>query len=184
MSDDTYYKVLDVSESATQLEIKTAYRNLLKKVHPDKVSTLSPDLQRLAEDTTKNITEAYSVLSNTSKRRQYDQTLAQRRCNSVPHPFTPNVPRGQRVRSQTPRAARSHHRHHHRHHHRNNPYSLRLRRWASTHPILALCIGLCCVWMFIGIVFISVTSNSDSSCLPSQKIEVNGRFVCPQEVEK
>jgi DnaJ-domain-containing protein 1 len=57
MSDDTYYAVLGVSETATQLEIKAAYRNLLKRIHPDTVTTLSPGLRRLAEGATEDIIE-------------------------------------------------------------------------------------------------------------------------------
>jgi len=76
MSNDTYYTVLGVSQSASQSEIKAAYRRLLAKVHPDTVSTLSLELRRLAEGATKDITEAYSVLSDTSRRRQYDRELA------------------------------------------------------------------------------------------------------------
>jgi curved DNA-binding protein CbpA len=77
MSDDTYYTRLDVLETATQLEIKTAYRNLLKKIHPDTVSTLSPELRRTAEDLTKEIIEAYEVLSDGGMRREYDRQLAE-----------------------------------------------------------------------------------------------------------
>src|ERR1035437_7253704 len=51
------------------------YRNLLKQIHPDTVSTLSPDLRRVAEGATEDIIEAYSVLSDASKRRQYDREL-------------------------------------------------------------------------------------------------------------
>jgi DnaJ-class molecular chaperone len=75
VSDDTHYTVLGVSEAATQSEIKAAYRNLLKQIHPDTVSTLSPDLRRIAEGATEDIIEAYSVLSDASKRRQYDREL-------------------------------------------------------------------------------------------------------------
>ena len=84
MSDDTYYTVLDVSETATQLEIKTAYRNLLKKIHPDTVSTLSPEMRRTAEDMTKEINEAYEVLSDAGMRREYDRQLTGYRQQSAP----------------------------------------------------------------------------------------------------
>jgi hypothetical protein len=84
MSDDTYYTLLDVSETATQLEIKTAYRNLLKKIHPDTVSTLSPELRRTAEDLTKEINEAYSVLSDAGMRREYDRLITEYRQQSAP----------------------------------------------------------------------------------------------------
>jgi DnaJ-class molecular chaperone len=133
MSDDTHYAVLGVSETATELDIRSAYRNLLKKIHPDTVATLSPDLKRLAEGATKDITEAYSVLSDTNKRHQYDQTLAERRRNAVGHPTASDVPRGQPARAQT--AARARQRHQRRH--RSSRRSRKLRSWASKRPVLA-----------------------------------------------
>jgi DnaJ-class molecular chaperone len=87
MSDDTYYRALGVSETATQTEIKAAYRSLLKKIHPDTVSTLSPNLRRMAEDATKEIIEAYAVLSDAGKRRQYDRRFGHWR-QSAPAPAT------------------------------------------------------------------------------------------------
>lgn len=101
MNDDTHCAALAVSETATELDIRSAYPNLLKKIHPDTVATLSPDLKRLAEGATKDITEAYSVLSDTNKRRQYDRTLAERRRNAVGHPTALDVPRGRPARPQT-----------------------------------------------------------------------------------
>jgi DnaJ-class molecular chaperone len=133
MNDDTYYAVLGVSETATELDIRSAYRNLLKKIHPDTVATLSPDLKRLAEGATKDITEAYSVLSDASKRRQYDQTLTQRRRDAVGHPTASDVHRGQPVRPQS--AARARQRHNRRR--RSSRRSRKLRSWASKRPVLA-----------------------------------------------
>lgn len=94
MSNDTYHSVLGVAETATQTEIKAAYRDLLKKIHPDTVSTLSPELRRLAEGATKDLTEAYSVLSDARKRRQYDWELGlgEHRLKSVRPANTPDVP--------------------------------------------------------------------------------------------
>ena len=69
MSDETYYAALGVSETATPSEIKAAYRNLLKKIHPDTVSTLSLNVKRIAEDATQEIIEAYSVLSDEGDRK-------------------------------------------------------------------------------------------------------------------
>lgn len=98
MSDDSYYLVLGVSETATEPEIKAAYRDLLKKIHPDTVATLSPQLKHIAESATKEINEAYSVLSDVSKRRDYDQRLAENRQRPVLTPATSSSRSGRRKR--------------------------------------------------------------------------------------
>ncbi|HIS38927.1 MAG TPA: molecular chaperone DnaJ [Candidatus Onthousia faecavium] len=62
-----YYEVLGVSKNASQDEIKSAFRKLAKKYHPD----ISKEAN--AEEKFKEVQEAYSVLSDETKRRQYDQ---------------------------------------------------------------------------------------------------------------
>lgn len=66
MSKD-FYEILGVSKTATESEIKKSYRTLAKKYHPD----MNPG-NKQAEDKFKEITEAYAVLSDASKRKQYD----------------------------------------------------------------------------------------------------------------
>ncbi|NOY78437.1 MAG: DnaJ domain-containing protein [Calditrichaeota bacterium] len=63
-----YYKILGVSENATDAEIKKAYRNLAKQYHPD-----SHPGDKAAEEKFKDIAEAYDVLSDKEKRAKYDQ---------------------------------------------------------------------------------------------------------------
>ena len=65
--DNDYYDLLGVSRNASQDEIKKAYRKLAVKYHPDK----NPG-DKSAEEKFKQINEAYSVLSDTQKRQNYD----------------------------------------------------------------------------------------------------------------
>ena len=67
MNKRDYYEVLGVSKSADEKEIKSAFRKLAKKYHPD--VSKEPD----AEEKFKEAQEAYAVLSDEQKRRQYDQ---------------------------------------------------------------------------------------------------------------
>jgi len=53
---DTYYTVLGISETATQKEIKAAYRELMKQVHPDAVPKASPYWKQQAEEKSKEVT--------------------------------------------------------------------------------------------------------------------------------
>lgn len=67
MAKKDYYEVLGVTKTATDAEIKSAFRKLAKEYHPD----VSKDPN--AETKFKEIQEAYAVLSDSSKRQQYDQ---------------------------------------------------------------------------------------------------------------
>ena len=64
-----YYEILGINKTASKEEIKTAYRTLAKKFHPD----LNKDNPKLAEEKFKEISEAYEVLIDDNKRARYDQ---------------------------------------------------------------------------------------------------------------
>ena len=68
MAAKDYYKTLGVSKTASQEEIKKAFKKLAVKYHPDK----NPG-DKKAEEHFKDVNEAYAVLSDEKKRRQYDQ---------------------------------------------------------------------------------------------------------------
>lgn len=67
MADFDYYKILGVSRNASDEEIKKAYRKLALKYHPDRTKG-----DKAAEEKFKQISEAYAVLSDKEKRKQYD----------------------------------------------------------------------------------------------------------------
>lgn len=70
------YEILEVSEKASKEVIEKAYRVLAKKYHPD--LQIQEEKQN-AEKRMKQINEAYDILSNEEKRKEYDRTLAEER---------------------------------------------------------------------------------------------------------
>src|ERR671917_487220 len=71
-----YYKVLGLSDSATEKQIKSAYRKLSKQYHPDQ----NPG----SEERFKDISAAYDVLGDAAKRKEYDEV---RRLGPGANPF-------------------------------------------------------------------------------------------------
>ena len=67
MSETDYYKILGISKTASDNDIKKAYRKLAMKYHPDHTKG-----DKSAEEKFKTISEAYAVLSDKEKRKQYD----------------------------------------------------------------------------------------------------------------
>jgi DnaJ family protein B protein 6 len=65
---DDFYEVLGVSRSASDADIKKAYRKLSLKYHPDK----NPNNKEAAEEIFKKVSFAYGILSDKDKRRTYD----------------------------------------------------------------------------------------------------------------
>lgn len=75
MSDKDYYKILEVEKTATDEEIKKAYKRLARKYHPD--HNKDPE----AEDKFKTINEANQILGNQEKRKAYDTLYSQPQFN-------------------------------------------------------------------------------------------------------
>ena len=67
MSETDYYKILGVNKNASKEDIKKSYRKLAMKYHPDHTKG-----NKSAEEKFKKISEAYAVLSDKEKRKQYD----------------------------------------------------------------------------------------------------------------
>jgi len=84
-----YYKILGISKTASEKEIKAAYRSLARKYHPDVNAG-----DKTAEDKFKDVGEAYDVLSDTDKRSKYDQFGDQWKNYSQGGGFTPNAGQG------------------------------------------------------------------------------------------
>ena len=61
-SNDSNYKILEISPDATNDEVKKAYRKMAIKYHPDKVATLGEDVQKAAEEKFKAISQAYEAI--------------------------------------------------------------------------------------------------------------------------
>src|SRR4030043_2332610 len=68
MTETDYYQFLGVSRDAAPDQLKKAYRKLAQKYHPDKAKGNKQE----AEEKFKQISEAYAVLSNADKRKEYD----------------------------------------------------------------------------------------------------------------
>lgn len=69
---DTYYQLLGIDFRATPAEVTRAYRRLMKTCHPDRVG---PSRRASAEQFCKNVNQAYTVLRDPIRRREYDQSI-------------------------------------------------------------------------------------------------------------
>ena len=86
---ESYYTLLEVSRSASQAEIKEAFIKLIRQVHPDLLANVPEYWKHQAEEKSKDINEAYRVLSDPAKRRSYDQQFGaqaqQPQAADIPH---------------------------------------------------------------------------------------------------
>ncbi len=72
MADETYYSILEISETASPSEVREAYRRLIREVHPDRLANAPEYWRRKAEEKAKEVNEAFAVLSDERRRRDYD----------------------------------------------------------------------------------------------------------------
>ncbi|MFY9641972.1 MAG: J domain-containing protein [Rhodomicrobium sp.] len=153
MSGDTYYTVLGIPESATQDEIKRAYRDLIRQVHPDHVPNATPYWKRAAEEKSKELNEAYHVLVEPDRRLLYDERLATYRQRFAPAPssWQPDVdvtpPPSSNIRPPNPHRGR-------RKGKRKKRYDWQpLLHWAGRYPFLAGCLVVLMLLPVVGLLF-------------------------------
>jgi len=72
MANKNYYSILGINRNASEDEIKKAFKKLAMQLHPDKQQGKSETEKKAAEEKFKDVNEAYSVLSDKDKRKQYD----------------------------------------------------------------------------------------------------------------
>lgn len=67
-----FYKILGVAQSASEADIKKAYKRMALKFHPDRHAGKTDDEKAAAEAAFKDVGEAYAVLSDPQKKQRYD----------------------------------------------------------------------------------------------------------------
>lgn len=76
MAARNYYELLDLPATASSDEIKRAFRQQIARYHPDKVQHLGKEFQDMAAERAAELTEAYRILSDETRRAEYDRSLA------------------------------------------------------------------------------------------------------------
>ncbi len=71
----TYYDILGVRSNATQDEIRAAYRERIRLFHPDRFMNQPEHIKKPLEEMSKRLNEAYEVLSDPNKGKEYDNEL-------------------------------------------------------------------------------------------------------------
>ncbi|GJE86026.1 DnaJ-domain-containing protein [Phanerochaete sordida] len=73
-----YYAFLNIPQTATQEEVRVAYRRESLKTHPDRLVNATPDEKRKATERFQAVADAYYVLSDPTRRKEYDALYASR----------------------------------------------------------------------------------------------------------
>jgi curved DNA-binding protein CbpA len=102
MSDANFYQVLGVGRSASADEIKSAYRECVKRYHPDLYSTAGDKAE--ATEKLRQINEAYAVLGNAERRHRYDQEFVQKPKTRAHTPAATKPRKTSRPRHADPRS--------------------------------------------------------------------------------
>ena len=71
-----YYQLLEIAPTSSADEVKRAFRQQIARYHPDKVQHLGREFQEMAADRAAELTEAYRILSDEGRRREYDGAVA------------------------------------------------------------------------------------------------------------
>lgn len=85
-----YYRLLGVSRDAPEREIKKAYYNVARELHPDKAK--SPEEAKVNSDKLAQISQAYNTLKDAKKRAEYDSTLSGKSAGPAAPPVTRSTP--------------------------------------------------------------------------------------------
>jgi hypothetical protein len=85
----TFYELLEIAPTAAPDEVKRAFRSQIAKYHPDKVQHLGKEFQAMAADRAAELTEAYRILSDETRRAEYDRALAEGGAASAPAAASP-----------------------------------------------------------------------------------------------
>lgn len=84
-----YYKLLNITSSATQEEVRQAYRKESLKTHPDRLANANPAEKKEATERFQVVADAYYVLSDAQRRKEYD-TLYTTRSDRTDNPNSTN----------------------------------------------------------------------------------------------
>ncbi|MFN8052017.1 MAG: DnaJ domain-containing protein [Acidimicrobiales bacterium] len=92
MATRTHYTILGVSRHASSEEVRVAYLNLARALHPDRLVDAAPAERRLAERRMREVNESYEVLRDSARRTDYDRALRAEERPARPRPEAQPAP--------------------------------------------------------------------------------------------